>query len=880
MKKITLALLFFVPLIGFSQEPLEKINAYMSQNHSKFSLTNQDISDLVIVNDFSSESTGINNYHVKQRHGGIEVFNSDSNFWIKNGQVLNGGEEFISNVASKVNATEPVKSVTDALMGVLGTINENQLTGVQIIESNNHDFKLSNGILVHDPIRAELVYFLTEDNTLQLAWDYEFFSQNTQHLWNLKVDAVTGKMLEQKDMMLSCSFGDNHSAHSHAYMASMNFSQAAFKQEAASALLTPGTTNYRVIPWNYESPNHSARQLVTNPEFTANASPNGWHNTNNIIGGGDLLTRYNTTRGNNVFAKDDTDGNDSAGNPATGTGTYPDLTFDFAYGGNGVVASTYLPAATTNLFYMNNVVHDVWYQYGFNEANKNFQSSNYGRGGVGNDYVNADAQDGSGVNNANFGTPSDGGSPRMQMFLWNVGPAPSLVIAAPSSAAGTYPIVDNGFSPGHVAIPLSPGLTAPLVLFNDGMPDTSDACTSATNAAALSGKIAVIRRGTCAFVEKVKFAQDAGAVAAIVVNNVAGTISMGGADATITIPAVSVNMTEGEAIIAAMANGTTTGTLSAPAFVNTDGDFDNGIIAHEYGHGISTRLSGNCLGGSEQQGEGWSDWFWLMMQIKPGDTRNDARGIATFAVNQPTTGRGIRQYRYSTDMAVNPHTYGSTNTMVTTANTVDSHSVGSVWCAILWDLTWNYIDKYGYDSNIYTGTGGNNKVMRLVLDAIKLDGCNPTFITARDAIIAADQATTGGQDFCMIWQTFARRGVGVNASSGPNNNGVAGIQDQVEDFLTPPAGPNCTLGVDQFQNEKVIKVYPNPTKGQLNVAINNYSGKLSVQVFDLNGRKVYNQEINDFAVERSINLGGLQTGMYLIKIDGENLNYTQKIILN
>jgi len=60
------------------------------------------------------------------------------------------------------------------------------------------------------------------------------------------------------------------------------------------------------------------------------------------------------------------------------------------------------------------------YIYGFNEASANFQDDNQGRGGVGNDHVNAEAQDGSGTNNANFSTPADGGSGRMQMYLWTL----------------------------------------------------------------------------------------------------------------------------------------------------------------------------------------------------------------------------------------------------------------------------------------------------------------------------------------------------------------------------------------------------------------------------------------------------------------------------
>jgi hypothetical protein len=69
---------------------------------------------------------------------------------------------------------------------------------------------------------------------------------------------------------------------------------------------------------------------------------------------------------------------------------------------------------------MNNIMHDVWYQYGFNELNGNFQENNYQRGGFDGDFVNAEAQDGSlaetvSLNNANFST-RDGNKGRMQMF--------------------------------------------------------------------------------------------------------------------------------------------------------------------------------------------------------------------------------------------------------------------------------------------------------------------------------------------------------------------------------------------------------------------------------------------------------------------------------
>ncbi len=67
----------------------------------------------------------------------------------------------------------------------------------------------------------------------------------------------------------------------------------------------------------------------------------------------------------------------------------------------------------------NNVIHDIFYLAGFDEVAGNFQENNFGKGGLDSDAVEANAQDGSGFNNANFATPPDGQRPRMRMYLWD-----------------------------------------------------------------------------------------------------------------------------------------------------------------------------------------------------------------------------------------------------------------------------------------------------------------------------------------------------------------------------------------------------------------------------------------------------------------------------
>jgi hypothetical protein len=126
-----------------------------------------------------------------------------------------------------------------------------------------------------------------------------------------------------------------------------------------------------------------------------------------------------TTTGNNVDAYLDRDNNNAAdainARPVSSTRDFQ-YAFDLAA---APTTTTNQNAAVTNLFYLNNVIHDELYRHGFNEASGNFQTNNFGKGGAGNDPVNAEAQDGGGTSNANFATPNDGSRPRMQMYLWN-----------------------------------------------------------------------------------------------------------------------------------------------------------------------------------------------------------------------------------------------------------------------------------------------------------------------------------------------------------------------------------------------------------------------------------------------------------------------------
>ena len=187
---------------------------------------------------------------------------------------------------------------------------------------------------------------------------------------------------------------------------------------------------YRVYEFPTESPVHGPHVMVNNPAIPA-ASPFGWHDVDGVEG-----AEFTITRGNNVHAYQDIDDDQLSSNDEPDGGE--ELIFDFAHDVDAEPNES-IEADVTNLFYANNLVHDITYLLGFDEASGNYQSNNYGNGGAGNDNVIAHALDGSGTNNANFGLSTDGNNGNMNMFrccLLYTSPSPrdATLSRMPSSA--------------------------------------------------------------------------------------------------------------------------------------------------------------------------------------------------------------------------------------------------------------------------------------------------------------------------------------------------------------------------------------------------------------------------------------------------------------
>ncbi|TZF93254.1 T9SS type A sorting domain-containing protein [Chryseobacterium panacisoli] len=877
MKKIRLSvkLLLFCSIFGAgivsAQKYEQTIKDYVNSAQGSFQRVNPELKVFKVINVDPSKSLHGDVVGIQQTINGIPVFGSSANVLIRDGKVLNFADTFIKNYPSAIKGKESNRK--DAL--VANTIQK--LNGLSSVK--NIDGKES-------PIAVNAVYF-AKGGELILGYQFYVEEKGTGNVWNTIVSTEDGTILYQENTTLSCSFHDESFDH-HAGSPLQN-TQAVFPANIAAAnlqnsanLLVPDNASYNVFAFPTEAPTFGARTLLTNP-WDLTASPEGWHS--------DGTTHYTITRGNNAFAyTDEANLNTPQFSPDGGASRTFDFPLDIT-----AAHTTYTSAAVTNLFYNANKMHDVFYKFGFTESARNYQVNNFGNGGAGNDPVLAESRDGSGLNNANFNPGADGTSGRMQMFLFSpAGNVRYLYYNSPSTYTARAPIATTAnFGPQIMG---NPPVTGDLALSTP-----ADACTAVT-AGSLTGKIAVVSAAGCNFSVKTKNLQNAGAVGVIQYHPSSNTpIGLGGTDATITIPTIMVGLSEGQFLVNDLTNGIVGNATLKTTAVYKDASLDNGVISHEYGHGISNRLTGtgsSCLSyisSNEQMGEGWSDFFALMMTTRPGDTSTMARGVGTYVSGESTTGLGIRPAKYSPDFAINDYTYGRTNGMKISTSisgipiTVpDVHSIGFIWASMLWDLNWKYVDKYGYNSNVLADpNSGSARVLQLVMDALKLQPCNPTFVQGRDAILAADQASTGGQNKCMIWTTFAKRGLGVNASAGAlnglefgANQPLADMSDQVEDFTIP--AECATLAVKEINDSKGISIYPNPVRNEFTIKTPSdlkLSGITTVSIFDFTGKLISKEAIN-LNKQNIISAEKLINGAYIVKVSNDSIDYSQKIIVS
>ncbi|KAH6585208.1 hypothetical protein BASA61_007001 [Batrachochytrium salamandrivorans] len=600
--------------------------------------------------------------HIQQHLGGLDITNAVGNVNLDaSGNVISAGHNFvpIETFSAAVTAFNMQGATTLSSKHPL----QEQIP-LLVMESGSSDFNIKEEVVSNaipydinnvklNPVDAVIAageYLGIDAKSARLTQSLMADSENDSHMSFL----VTGVPNAIKDIPAKLMFiqGDGGHTLTPVWDVTMDLDSNWFHiQVDAHTGQVMGLidwvngASYNVYTLGNNDPDAGSRTMVADTAHP-DASPYGWHSQ------GTVRDAYNVTIGNNVFAQDNPDGGNSWRKnyrPSAGK----DMLFDFPIN-QKKQPSTYLDAAITNLFYYNNIMHDLFYLYGFDEVAGNFQLDNFGKGGRGNDAVIANAQDGSGYNNANFATPPDGSQPRMRMYVWS--------------------------------------LTKPY----------------------------------------------------------------------------------------------------------HDGDLEGGIIIHEYAHGISIRLTGgpsnsDCLGWGESggMGEGWGDFFATIVRMTPNTTRDEDFSMGSYA-----SGRvGIRKFVYSTSLKTNPSTYG----FLRKPAYWEVHAKGEVWAEILFEFYWALVEKHGFDGDWFNNQGsnepglhlkglsGNKLALQLVVDGLKLQPCYPTFVSARDAILLADQVGTKGENQCVIWTAFAKRGLGLSALSGGTE--AFDVPDECKDTSEPDPSP-------------------------------------------------------------------------------------------
>lgn len=615
-------------------DPLDIALEYLTENASTYGLDPSDVtSNLAVTDQYTDADTGVTHIYFGETFHNLEVVNTSLAVNIAaDGSVLSVGGDTVAGLASleqAAAAATPQITAVKALQNIATTLGLGQTEATQQLSVSGagltRKYTFKDADLSENSITASLHYVATADG-MRLAWSAEV-QPSAAVAYDMSIDAATGEVLRQVDLVEEFDAGGTATYRVFA-MPTESPNDTAITPDPWVSTTVWGTRDENNVPTTTDASDPSAET----------ASPYGWHDTDGIDNGANTTT----TAGNNCVT-------DPVATGSTVTTNDPSLTFSFPM--NLTLApSRYTSASVTNAFYWVNLLHDIHYVYGFDEAAGNFQARNYTGAGTAGDRVNVLVQyDGGGdtplYNNAYFTLTTDGVSGTMGLFLFSY--------------------------------------TSPM----------------------------------------------------------------------------------------------------------RDSALESQVIIHEYGHGVSTRLVGGPSNASSLSslqsgaiGEGFSDFWALMFTQKSGDRAGDSYAIGNYLSGETSSGAGLRRYAYSTDMNVDPLTYGSYNI------SREVHDAGEIWCSTLWDLNWLLIDKYGYNSEIgtgYNGTGdsGNQLMLQLAMDSLKLMPANPTMLNARDALLLADQIRTGGENQQEIWQAFAKRGMGLYANDGGSANSLT----VVESFVRPSA---------------------------------------------------------------------------------------------
>ena len=444
-----------------NRDPMEIALDFVRRDAPRQGLTAADVSDLAVLSRTLSRHNQTTHINLRQRTGGIEIANANVTISIAgDGRVINSVGRLVKDAAQKVNARSARLSAPEAILaaarqlGLPTTGNLAPLGG----ETRSARHQYVDAALSIEPIPASVVYYAVGDVQVRLAWEVRLRTPDQQHWWNVWVDAASGEILDKADWIANDA--------------------------------------YKVFAIPLESPTDGKRTTETNPADPV-ASPFGWHDTNGVAG-----AEFTDTRGNNVQRPGGHRRQQHRRLPARTAGPTSTSTSRSTTD----APSTYQRPDHQPLLLEQRPSRrplPVRLQRGGRQLPAEQLRPRPARAAT----TRAGRRPGRlGHQQRQLRHAARRSGPRMQMFIFTPPNNAAVIVNAPASIAGTYQGSAAGFGPSLSET----GLTADVVLADDGSGTTSDACQALANASEVAGPIALVDRGTCTFVTKVRNCPDRG----------------------------------------------------------------------------------------------------------------------------------------------------------------------------------------------------------------------------------------------------------------------------------------------------------------------------------------------------------------------------------
>ena len=315
----------YLTLPARASDPVDVALGYVQANPALMGLAAADLAEYEVTDVVPNPTTGSTHVYVRQTIQGLSVYNAQLHVNVdRESRIMSVNNQFVPALGGSINAVAPTSSAAAAVARAAEHLAIALEATPEILEQASSIDRVTEvdptGVSL-EPITARLMFLPVRLGTVRLVWNFQIHTADGAHAYDFTVDADTGTVWTRFDWVASDQY-------------------VVYQQPVES----PSHTT--------QAPPGDGRTLQFNPA-SATASPWGWHDTNGSSG-----AELTIPLGNNVHAYEDRNNSNSPPPASTQPDCGPNLVCNFGIDLTQA-PSQYIPAAVTNLFYWNNIIHDI-----------------------------------------------------------------------------------------------------------------------------------------------------------------------------------------------------------------------------------------------------------------------------------------------------------------------------------------------------------------------------------------------------------------------------------------------------------------------------------------------------------------------------------------